>query len=408
MPDDSIILTGLSPVATVDTTGGLKIEWSALVHATYTGATTVQIDLIRTLSGWADDYIITTIDEGTTTYSDNVTDAVAQASTEFSEDGYYPPPSSIDLVAYHSGADRVFCADGGDIYWSVASSYNVFVYDTTADEYTNVNSVYLSGEDITAMLVYDEQLYIGCLRTWTRLRGTNPSYWSWEAIGTAIKGPNSHSAVAVTPWGIVYTGNDSYIWLFNGFQTQRIAEYFVLPTAPGTTCHATYDGRFYRLFYDDTTNPLLILDFLGFAGRPIRVIESTQDMSFSFYDKSSNELYFCDSDGYLRNGTDSDTEVTLTFKTGEIPVDQLVNLGNAASLLIEVNTQGEEMTITPYQDGIAQDALDVVITDSLERQVLPLPLNTYRTMALGVTITTSEAIEIREPWLIRREDDADF
>jgi len=195
------------------------------------------------------------------------------------------------------------------------------------------------------------------------------------------------------------------LWVFNGFETVRIAEHFVFPTDPSTTSHATFDGRFYRLFYEDSTNPLLILDFYGFPRNPPRAIQSTQTATASHYDQGSNELYYGDSSGYLRNGQDTTTDVTLSFKTAEIPIEQLVNLGNAATLLIHADTVGDNMTITPYYDNVAQTALATINTSLMERVALPLPWNTYREISFHVTITTHDAIEIREPWMIRGEDD---
>ena len=86
-------------------------------------------------------------------------------------------------------------------------------------------------------------------------------------------------------------------------------------------------------------------------------------------------------------------------------MEQLVNLGNAATLLVHMDTKGVNVTITPYFDDVAQSALATRHTDSLQRVALPLPWNTYRALSLEVTISTAQAIEIREPWMIRGEDD---
>ena len=409
LPDGTIVRTALSPVATVAITGAdanKKIEWTALVHATFTGATTVAIELFRTGVGWAATYLVAEVASGTTTYSDDVSDALLQLETEFAETGYYGPPSGVDIVVYHEGADRIFCAVGNKVYWSEAALYHTFIYDETADEYTNVNSVFLEGEDVTGAIMFDEQLYIGCQRTWRRLRGTNPDYWSWEPISGAIKGPLSWKALAVTPWGIIYPGNDGHIWIFNGFETARIVEHFVFTTEPDATCHSTYDGRFYRLFYGDATSPELILDFLEFPRRPPRIIQSTRDASASFYDPASDAFYMGDDDGYLRSGEDTDTEVTLTMKTAEIPVEQIINLGQAQSLLVHANTQDVTLQITPYCDDEAQDAITTLSTSSLKRVPMALPQNDYRTISFEISITTAEDIEIREPWVLRGQDDS--
>jgi len=405
LPDGTVIYTALSSAASVTVVTN-KIAWSAIVHSTFTGATTIQAQLFRTKTGFSATYLVTTLASGTTTYTDNVSDTTLQTQDEYAETGYYGPPSGVDIVTYHEGADRVFCAVDNEVYWSEASLYHTFIYDEDADSYTNVNSVFLEGESITCLAMFDEQLYIGCQRTWKRLRGTNPDYWMWEPIAGAIKGPLSWRAVAVTPWGLIYPGNDGHIWIFNGFETARIAEGFVFSTDPDTTCHATYDGRFYRLFYGDATYPELILDFLEFPRRPPRIIQSTRDATASFYDSASNEFYLGDSSGYVRNGEDTDSDVTLTMQTAEIPVEQLITLGNAGSLLIHANTENVTLTITPYFDDEAQDEITTLRTSSLKRVPIAMPFNDYRSFSLRVSITTNEDIELREPWILRSEEDS--
>lgn len=405
LPDGTVVYTALSSAASA-VVSSEKIEWSAIVHASFTGATTVQAELFRTKTGFAATYLVDTLDDGTTTLSDNVDDTTLQTQDEYAETGYYGPPSGVDIVAYHEGADWVFCAVDNEVYWSEASLYHTYIYDEDADSYSNVNSVFLEGESVTALSMFDEQLYIGCQRTWKRLRGTNPDYWTWEPIAGAIKGPIARRSVALTPWGLIYPGNDGHIWIFNGFETARISEIFVFATEPTTTCHATYDGRFYRLWYGDSDCPELILDFLEFPRRPPRPVQSTRSASSSFYDSASNEFYMGDSDGYVRNGEDTDTEVTLTVRTAEIPVEQLINMGGAGSLLIHANTENVTMTITPYFDDVAQDDITTFRTSSLKRVPIGMPFNDYRSLSLKVSITTNEAIELREPWILRSEDDS--
>lgn len=412
LPDGVTVLrTGLSPAGSVAITGAdadKKINWSALVHSTFTGVTgsNLQVELFRTKTGWSATYLVATVDSPTTSLTDeDVSDADAVLNTEFAETDYYPPPDNIDIVTYHPGADRMFVAVDNNVYWSEAGLYHIFQYSTSASEYTNVNSVFLSGENVTSMIILDEQLFIGCQRTWRRLRGSNPTYWQWEDVAGATKGPINWQSVAVTPWGAIYPGNDGYLWLFNSFSTNKLLEYFQFDTDPDTTCRAAFDGRFYRLFYGDATYPELVLDFLEYPSRPPRIVKSTRNATACHYDPAASVFYMGDSDGYVRSGEDTSQDVTLTVRTPEIPVEQLVKLGDMASLLIHADTGGDNLDITPYQDEVAQTALTSVATSSLVRQALPLPLDLERTISLGITITSSEDVELREPWMLSREDD---
>jgi len=79
-------------------------------------------------------------------------------------------------------------------------------------------------------------------------------------------------------------------------------------------------------------------------------------------------------------------------------------VGEAGSLLIRVNTQGDNLIITPYQDDAVQDALSAHVASSLRRDQISISWNTYRTLSFLVSITSHKDIEIREPWILRAED----
>ena len=409
LPDGTYVYSDLSTASTVDVTGGKKIEWSGVNFPTFTGASAVQAQLWRTATGLGGTYLVTTLDEGTTTYSDDVSDANLILNTAFAEDGYYPPPSE-EIVCYHPGADRIFMAGNGDIWWSEAAMYHIFMYDSSIADYENVNSVFLGDEDITALVMLDEQLYIGSNRTWRRLRGKNPSYWSWEPTA-ARKGPVSWKAVEVTPWGILYPANDGYLWMFNGFNCNRILEHFVQPTRyVADSTHSTFDGRFYRLFNPFADNPLLVIDFEEYPSQPPKVMPSTQNAVCSHYDKYSGDLYFGDSDGYIRASNDTDTDVTIKLTTAEIPAADMARLGDQATLVLRVNTQGNDMTVQVTQlgsgDGDTVDTthtLATVNTTSLKTIELPLPYNTYYALRFYFTLTASEEIILEEPWFLRKD-----
>lgn len=403
LPDGAIIRTALSPVGTVVTGGAFKIKWSGLVHSTFVGATTREIELFRTATGFSAIYYVSSVPEGTTTRTDNLSDATLQTQTEFAETGYYPPPDNITTAIYHSGSNRMFAAVSNSVYWSEAGQYHIFYYDETNAVYDNVNDVYLSGEPVTAFVMWDEQLYVGSSKTWRRLRGNNPDYWMWESIGGALKGPVSQMACCVTPWGIVYVGSDTYLWIFNGYESRRFAETFVFTYPPYADSLLTFDGRNLHLFYSGRE---LIIDMFQYPAAKPRITESTRTASAVFYDSQFDELYIGTNDGYLKETSDWTEDVTLSFLTGEIPVAQLVDLGDAGALMVEADTQGDELIITPYQDGEAQDSLTPVVTTKLERVAVPLPINTYRSLSFGVSITTHKVIELREPWFLRNEEDS--
>lgn len=399
----TIVRTALSPVGTV-TVASEKIEWSAIAQSSFTGADTIETELFRTATGWAGKYLVTTLDEGTTTYSDDIADATLQANTAFDETGYYPPPDNPDAVIYHPDADRLFIIVNGDVYWTEAGIYHIVLYDEDADEYSNINSVFLSGENITAAVLIDEQLYFGSNKTWRRLRGKNPTYWEWEST-SAQNGPLSLRAFAITAFGAIYPAKDGYFHLFQGIDNKKITEHFEFDTQPDASCWAAFTGRFLHFFYGDTSYPEIVIDFKDWPSKPLRIVKSSRDYSAIYFNKENNILYAGDSDGYLRSGADTDEDVTMSFQTAELPVERLVDLGDAGSLLVDANTQGDNLTITPIMDDESQDSLTPVVLTSRQRDPVSISLNTYRAISFLVSITSKEDIEIRQPWFLRKGDD---
>jgi len=403
LPDGTVILTALSTVSSQISPSAQKISWSDIVHASFTGATSVQVDLFRTYTGAGGTYLVATLDEGTTTYTDDLSDADLITQTAYAETGYWPPPSNPSIVRYHPGADRVFAAVDNALYWSEAAKYHTFLYDEDASEYTNINDVFLSGEDITALEMLDEQMYIGSPNTWRRLKGTDPDSWSFEDT-SASKGPVSKRATVRTRWGLIYPGNDGRMWLFNGFDAVPFLERFVFDTDPDSTCHATFDGRFYRLFYGDSTYPELVIDLYGFPEISPRAIKSTRDAEASFYDNHNDEFYLGDSDGYVRNSADTDESVTITIETPEIPVEDLTRFGDMAKLVLRCDTDSSDLTVTPKRDGVSGSALTAINNSALTFEHVPLDLNISHTLSFILSITSSGSVLIRDPLLIGKED----
>ena len=399
LPDGTLILTALSPVTNI-TVASKTIEWSGLTYPTFTGATSVEIDLFRTSVSMAANHLVTTLSSPTDTYSDDTSDADLILLDAYTETGYYPPPDNPSIVKYYPGADRLFCAVANDAYWSEAGRYHIFLYSAAAAEYQSVNSVFLPGEDITAIKRIDENMYFGSTGTWRRLRGKTPSDWTFEDTN-ASSGPINDRSAVESPWGVIHPGIDGTMWLFTGNTSRSILDEFVFATPPGPDSHASFDGRFYRLFYEDAARPELVVDFLKYPDVPPRIVQSTRSATASFYDKQSGKYYMADAE-YVRNGEDPASSIAMTIMTAEIPMSQLLKLGNRSMLIGKLNTLGEALTITPYLDGVASTPI-TAITAGSERHREPLPFGDAYALSLLMEITTAEPITIEEPWLISKD-----
>lgn len=400
MPDGTLILSALSPATDITVTLD-KIEWSGLVYPTYTGATSVQIDLFRTATSMAANHLVTTLTSPVTTFSDDLIDADLILLTPYSETGYYPPPDNPSIVKYYNAADRVFVTVGPDAFWSESGKYFTFLYSAAGGDYQSVNSVFLTGEDITAVKRIDENLYFGSTGTWRRLRGKTPSDWQWEDT-MAEAGPVNDASAVETPWGIIHPGIDGTMWLFTGNSSRSILDEFVFTTRPGTASHATFDGRFYRLYYEDPDYPELVVDFLKYPEVAPRIVKSTRTATASFYDKKTG-TFFCADASYIRSQDDVVSSIAMTIRTGDIPLDFLGKMGSRSSLGFKANTMGEVLTVTPYLDGIA--AAPITITTAVDsRGVTPIPFGDAYSLSLLITYTGTEPITIEEPWLIMKDE----
>lgn len=398
LPDDSIILTALSPVADI-TVVAQKVEWTLPAYPTFEGGT-VKLDLFRTAAAFSDNYLVTTLTSPTLTYSDDLSDVTLQTKTTYDETGNYAPPDSVETVKYFPGADRVFCTVGGDAYWSEPGEYHIFKYDSTTSEYENVNSVFIGNEDILSIVQIDENLYFGSKTTWRRLRGQNPTDWVWEDTG-AITGPINKFCTADMPWGILYPSTDSRLWIYSGLGASKvILDEFVFSEGISTSiANATFDSRFYHLFYNDDDYPELIVDFLKYPESTPRIVQSTRFAEASYYDKATAKFYMLDSE-YVRCGADEDSEVTITITTPEIPVGSLIFLENKTDLIYKAYTAGDNLTVTPYIDGVASTAL-TINTNTNKRDELPLAFGDGYVLSFHITMTSSSAVQIDEPWIIK-------
>jgi hypothetical protein len=402
LADGTIIRTALSPVANISP-AAQSIEWSGIVHSTFSGATTIEVELFRGSVTATSLYLVTTLAAGTTTFSDDVSDVDLVLGTVYAETEYSPPPAGLQIVKYSPSADRVFASKDGDVYWSEAAKYHTFLYNATTGEYRNVNSVFLGDDKITSIQVIDENTYFGSIKTWRRLRGTNPSSWQFEDTN-AICGPMNDESVADLPWGKLYPGKDGYMWMFNGFDSRKLFEDFVFAVNPTNTAHAVYDGRFYYLYYDDPTNPELIIDFYKYPAKPARIVQSTRTAVASCYDGLTKQTYISDG-GYIRSGANIEGSVITSFRTAEVNVEDLIQLGDMASIIFRTNTQGDSLIITPYFDGVAQPSLNAIITSALQYINAPLPIGDSRMMFFDFLISSDKAFVIEEPMLIRKGDD---
>ena len=106
---------------------------------------------------------------------------------------------------------------------------------------------------------------------------------------------------------------------------------------------------------------------------------------------------------YLRYGADTADSVALTIKTPDIPLAGLLKMSGRSILNYKANTQGEDIIVTPYADGVALTPI-TINTATNKRDRTPLPFGDAYTLTLLIEITTAAAITLEEPWLIAKDE----
>jgi len=258
-PNGRMYETAPSPPITVSVTNQ-KIEWSNIGISSYSGTgAEVNRCLYRYSSTMAATYYVTTImDNTTTTYSDNYTDAVLETNEQIATTGYGSPPDGFtDIELY---LQRIFGIRGTYLYWS--EPYLPFTFKTVSS--INVSDI---GNELKAVIFWGDQLYLASKSKWYRLSGSDPDTWAIKNTfsDTGLLNPHTTRATKYGIPGLSYDG----IYLFDGsisknLTEKRIGKSLFLNISDLDACYAEYDGARYYFYYPTTGSTLsncLVIDF---------------------------------------------------------------------------------------------------------------------------------------------------
>lgn len=380
-----------------------KTSWSGIVASSNTDVNYKR--LYRTnLAG--DSKFLVEIANATTTYTDLFSEDFLDSANTFDRVGYYPPPDNMWMVVEHYR--RIFALTSDDSYkhclfYSEEDEPQAFTYDEDTGLYANYTDVFRKGEAVTGIASFGGDLFLSSKRMWKRLVGATPSYWALRPTLSNI-GNLARYALVNTRYGILHVWYDG-VYLFNGYNSNRISgknEPFFqnVNWDYADTIRATFDGKVYRLLvpYDDSTTPnrAFCLDMEAYPR--IKAYEENQGEQIALFDANTNITYYGKSGQYgIRNGNET---VAFELWSKSIPTAALIQLDGASQLNYEIDTGGEDVTLTIYHDNAAHDTTITINNESRSRDWVSLPLKNARTISIKLSGNLTSGVTIYEPWII--------
>ncbi len=390
--NDKWVETGPSPSAsiTVDTD---QIEWSGIPPCRFKGDyLTKQRRLYRTVSGTA--YLVTTIvDNTTTTFSDNVTDATLQTSTAMGTSGYNVPPTCpIDIIIY---LQRAFLIKDTKLYWSEA--YAPFNFKTTS----NVVVTKKENENLVAGLNWGDQVYVVSAEEWYRLQGADPTTWTIKRTFTDTGIINRHTLKKSKfgPIGLWYDG----IYLFDGSISKNITEKimgkkFFTDLSDLTVCYAEFDGIRYYFYYASTgsiPDKCLILDFSYYP--QITCYHGFFAHAHEYHFGSGTHYYALDGYEYTGGGTET---IATTLITGDRGFQKITQRKCLDYFYYDINTASKDVTIDILVDGTSLQTLTLNTSTRERKRSEKLKYNEGYRFALQISCADSQNLKIYAPWVL--------
>ena len=359
--------------------------------------------LYRAIGG--DIKYVTELAKATSSYTDTMNDEDLIGSNTFARTGYYQPPSNMWMVLEHYR--RIFAAVDGAysncIFWSEEEEPQAFTYDVDTSLYANFTDVFRKGEAVTGLASFGGDLFIASKRMWKRLVGSYPSYWSLRPTLSSV-GNLARYALVTTRYGLLHIWYDG-IYLFNGFNSNRLTgknEPFFQDVnwTYASEIRSTFDGKVARFFVpygtSTTTNRCFVLDMESYPR--VKCYEEDQGESMAMFDCNTNETLYAKGVQYGERTGSGVIAFDLWTKT--IPTASLIQLDGASQLNYEIDTNGEDVTLTVYHDNVAHGSTITLNTLTRTRGWCSLPIKNSRTMSLRITGNLTSNVVLYEPWIV--------
>ena len=393
-PNGRTYETGLSPAGSV-TVSNQGIAWSKIGVSLYSGTgVTIHRKLYRTSASIIDIYYVTTIaDNTTTTYNDVLDDTALEANAIETTYGMTPIPTGMVDIAYYLG--RVFGIKGSFLYPS--EPYLPFTFD-----YSNELQVTPEGIDLVVVVAWGDQLYLASAEKWYRLQGSTSATWSIRNT-FAETGVINRRTVIATRYGIIAQWYDG-IYIFDGSLTKSITKdnipksVFTGMTSP-KNAYASFDGRLYKFYYPSTGTTIdkcLVFDLMDYP--TIKFYNEdflATAMEFHF---PTGIYYYAKGGLHYKDGT-SETIVT-SLQTGDKVAKDIAHQKELEYLYYDINTNGKDVIVTFYCDGVAQTPVKILNTSTRTRDRIELPKWQGYRFSLKIDCVDSQSLHIYSPWMV--------
>jgi len=336
----------------------------------------------------------------TTSYTDDDADATLQENIPFLRERY-KPVETYTKILYRSKRIFGIGVTGYKKFLWFGQPYEPQALDASWDGY---NTTTFEDDDNIALYELGGHIYIGGKTGFMRLRGTSPGDYVLDPTPATV-GPESHEICTITPFGIIFPRRDG-IYLFNGYTSSLIVPQVKdllanVNWSSISVARAVWDGRFYRLFYPSgsaTANDReLTLDFI-LGMQNVRCGEGDRAISAVVFDKATQTIYYGTSAGVLGTATGSGSR-SFEITTKEYVSTDLLTSGTVGLLHYDVDTKGDDLTITPIYDGVDQATITLNHNGRTKSQVT-LPKGQYYRLGFKIAATTDQDMVLYEPWLL--------
>jgi len=336
----------------------------------------------------------------TTTYEDNLDDEALQENLPSLRERYVPVEAYQRILYRGKRIFGIGVTEYPRHLW-YGNPYEPQALESSWDGY---NTTIFEDADNTSLHELGGHIYIGAKTGFKRLRGSTPGDFSLDDTPSTV-GPESHDSCQVTPIGIIFPRKDG-MYLFTGYTSGLIAPQIknILATVNWgaiSAARSVWDGRFYRLFYPvagaTANNRELFLDFIG-GLRDVRCGELDRAISAVVFDKASQTVYYGTSGGVLGTATGSGSR-SFEITTKEYVSADLLSSGSIGVLHYDVDTKGEDLTVTPIYDGVDQTPI-VLNTDERVKSQESLPKGNFYRLGFRISATTDKNMVLYEPWLL--------
>jgi len=409
---DATVITITTDYSLVDEAAANSITVSSNVYRTITWTLPVSTNsevthkrLYRTLGGVT--YFVAEVTNATTTYSDTVNDVDLPLSSLFLREDYYEPPAGIWFSVEHYG--RIFAATNVEshcIYASEPYEPQAFKLDPDTLDYIYSLQVFPKGEEVTGIASFGDHLYIASRSQIKRLVGSSPTYWALRPTNAKV-GNVAKYAMAVTQHGIIHVWNDG-VYLFDGYSTRKITQacddFFKLVNwSSADVIDSIWDGTQFRLFVPygsgvTTPNRAIVVDFDDYPSS-IRCFEENQAEQCGVYSSYSNDVYYAKG---LTVGTRTDpAAMALELISKAFPTAGLLKMSGPAELHYEIDTRGQDLTLTFYYDNAAHGTTVTINETSRARSYTDVPFVDSRAFYFKISGSVTSAVKIYEPWIVK-------